>query len=107
MFDSSDADFISVSWIPGNDETAWNVEYRDADSTTWHDQGTVNVNQYTFTGLNANRLYEIRITSLCTDSNFSSTITARTPVPAIRCPSSPVSRPSPTAQPPLPCLPAG
>ncbi len=79
MFDSSDADFISVSWIPGNDETAWNVEYRDADSTTWHDQGTVNVNQYTFTGLNANRLYEIRITSLCTDSNFSSIITARTP----------------------------
>ena len=76
--DSVGSDFIAVDWAAGNQETSWQVEYREAGGT-WIDEGTVYTTGYLFTGLTANQTYNIRVTAQCTDTDMSSTISVLTP----------------------------
>ncbi|MBR5784942.1 MAG: fibronectin type III domain-containing protein [Bacteroidales bacterium] len=75
---------ISVMWAPGNTESAWDVEIRQSSETDWVMEAT-NISQtsYTFTDLDYNTEYEIRITSVCGSNRASSIVSAVTPCSAI------------------------
>ncbi|MBR3436030.1 MAG: fibronectin type III domain-containing protein, partial [Bacteroidales bacterium] len=81
MVDSLASDYMSVNWTAGYEETSWQVKYRHADSA-WVDYGIVNTPGYTFTGLQANNNYQVRITAQCTDTNMATTISVTTPCDA-------------------------
>ncbi|MBR1834833.1 MAG: fibronectin type III domain-containing protein [Bacteroidales bacterium] len=88
FIDSVSTTEIALSWMPGYQETSWELSYRASDTNVWTSLGTVNTPSYTLTGLAENTRYIIRVTALCTDSNLSSEIAARTtcvptPVPFV------------------------
>lgn len=62
---------ITIAWVPGDQETSWELEYKTADTTDWTSEGTVNVTTYTFTNLASNTEYDIRLRSVCSSSEFS------------------------------------
>ena len=78
VVDSTGSDYIAVNWVAGNQETSWDVEYRESGGT-WISEGMVTTPGYIFTGLNANQEYEIRITALCTDTNMAALVSVVTP----------------------------
>ena len=60
-------------WIPGYQETSWDVDYRQADSTTWINALSETTHTYyTFStsalGLEPNVRYEFRVKANCSDS---------------------------------------
>ncbi len=62
---------ITIAWVPGDQETSWELEYKTADTTDWTNVGTVTDNSYTFTGLISSTNYDIRLRSVCSSSEFS------------------------------------
>ncbi len=56
---------IGIQWIPGNNETSWNLEYKSAADTSWNGIYGLSGNSYTLTGLNANTEYLIRLQAAC------------------------------------------
>ena len=54
---------ITVDWVPGNNETAWQMEY-STNGTTWTPEGSVTA-PYTLSTLTPNTLYYIRLRSDC------------------------------------------
>ena len=75
-------DTVIVSWIPGYNETAWDVAYREASASTWTTVATgVSVNEYVFDSLTPGTDYEFRISFECDDDNttvYSTTVEAST-----------------------------
>ena len=73
---------IELSWIPGYQETSWDVDYRVTGTATWTSvvSGTSNTD-YTFlpTDLQPNTHYEFRVTALCSDTNIATTLAYTTP----------------------------
>lgn len=68
---------IHVAWVPGLHETAWAVEYYDEYGFYWladvaYDTG------YTFTALDPDTPYQLRIGALCAGDTFYSYLTVRT-----------------------------
>ena len=78
---NSDGD-IELSWIPGYQETSWDVDYRRTDTTDWTSAlaGTTNTS-YTFllSDLQPNTEYEFRVSPNCTDTVISTTVSFTTP----------------------------
>lgn len=70
---------VSLSWVPGFNETAWRVEYRHADSAGWNIHAAVTVaDTARVQGLLPATAYRFRITSLCDDTAASAVIQATT-----------------------------
>ena len=69
-----------ISWIPGYDETSWDISYRAADSTNWIVAATgVTANSYQFDNLTPGTDYIFRVSFECSDNNiFESVVSART-----------------------------
>lgn len=78
IIDSVTSSDIYLSWMPGYQETSWELSYRTADTSTWTTIGNVSTNQYHFAGLNADTRYVFRVTALCDDTNMSSDISYST-----------------------------
>ena len=99
-----------LTWIPGYQETSWDVDYREQGTGTWTNvvMGTTTTN-YTFlsTDLTANTHYEFRVTANCSDTNISSTVTFTTPCSFITIPYSygfeDLSTGTSSARPVIPC----
>ncbi|MBP5541521.1 MAG: fibronectin type III domain-containing protein, partial [Bacteroidales bacterium] len=86
VVDSTSESSISVSWAAGADESSWDVEYRQGTSGSWTYESNESTMSYTFTGLNANTTYQVRITANCSDTDMASIITVKTPCGAITLP---------------------
>ncbi|MBO7587666.1 MAG: fibronectin type III domain-containing protein [Bacteroidales bacterium] len=56
---------IGIQWVPGNNETSWNLEYKSVADTSWNGIYGLSGNSYTLTGLNANTEYLIRLQAAC------------------------------------------
>lgn len=72
-----------VSWTAGEDQTAWQVEYKTVNSETWF---SVNVNddpRTTLTNLVTNQSYDIRIKTICGMDDESNYLTSAFEVPCI------------------------
>lgn len=68
-----------VSWIPGQDETSWSVEYSEAGSGTWT-VAVPSTSDYTttITGLLPATTYIIKVSSLCSDEGVPSSVSVTT-----------------------------
>ncbi len=62
---------VSLSWTPRGDESAWNIQYKEASDDEWSDPIAVNVTTYTLTGLQRSTLYEARVQANCDDNDQS------------------------------------
>ncbi len=66
---------ITIAWVPGDQETSWELEYKTADTTDWTSVGTVTATTYTFTSLASSTDYNIRLRSVCSGSEYSNWVT--------------------------------
>lgn len=73
-------DSVILTWTPGNDETAWKVEYRNADSTDWivATEATTEV-AFIVEGLESATKYQFRVSSICSDTTIGRIVTVTTP----------------------------
>ena len=78
IVDSVATNQVDISWAPGYQETSWAVEYRAEGDTTWTVEPTASTTTYSFTTLVPDTRYYFRITALCSDTNMSTEVTART-----------------------------
>ena len=78
VIDSLGSNAVHFVWAPGGNETSWLIEYKLSSDANWTVVGTSTTFSHTLTGLSPNTEYSLRLTSQCTDSNFSSTVTFRT-----------------------------
>ena len=77
------SDEVTIAWIPGYDETAWNIDYRVAGATSWTNEATgVSINSYTFNNLNQATDYEFRVSFTTGDMTMSTVRALQTPAPA-------------------------
>ena len=86
VVDSATSTDIYLSWMPGFQETSWELAYRPADTSLWTTVGIVNNNSYHFSDLTPDTRYHFRVTSLCSDTNMTneiaySTLCNTTPLP--------------------------
>ena len=78
-----------LSWIPGYQETSWDVAYHRADSNGWITvASSTNNTEYTFlhSDLQPTTTYVFRVTALCSDTNISATVNYTTPCDYIHIP---------------------
>ncbi len=73
-----DANNITAYWGAGMSETSWLVEYRPADSSGWNTIGLETDNSHVFSGLTPNTDYQIRVTTLCSDTDMATIVNVRT-----------------------------
>ena len=77
--DSADSTSVSLSWIPGYQETSWDVQYAVRGTTNWTSVGTVTTTNTTVTGLTPATYYSFRALTICgTDTFYSSAVTVPT-----------------------------
>ncbi|MBQ8703780.1 MAG: fibronectin type III domain-containing protein, partial [Bacteroidales bacterium] len=73
----------TLTWVPGYDETAWDVDYRIQGAAVWTNAATgVTNTTYTIDSLNAGTNYEFRVSFECDDDDntlYAATATAFTP----------------------------
>ncbi|MBP3739607.1 MAG: fibronectin type III domain-containing protein [Bacteroidales bacterium] len=70
MLTSRTTEELHISWVPGNNETSWEVEYRPATSNSWTTAASnVTDTGYTIDNLNAATAYFVRVGSLCSDGD--------------------------------------
>lgn len=62
---------ISMFWASGNQEVAWELEYKSENDTLWISEGVVTQTSYFLSGLVSNTNYEIRLRSICGEDEFS------------------------------------
>ena len=62
---------VSLSWTPSGDESAWNIQYKEASDDEWSNPIAVNETTYTLTGLQRSTLYEARVQANCDDNDQS------------------------------------
>ena len=80
---------LEVSWIPGYQETDWDLDYKAADDTIWTNvlTGTSNTEHtILMSSLLANTEYTFRVTANCSDTNIAGTATYTTPCSYISIP---------------------
>ncbi|MBR4136625.1 MAG: fibronectin type III domain-containing protein [Bacteroidales bacterium] len=65
------SDGASITWVPGYQETAWELEYRLLSDTTWTSVGSVTTTPQQLTGLNPNTAYKVRMRSDCGGGEYS------------------------------------
>ena len=69
--DSVGSDEVTLSWIPGYDETAWDVEYRVSGTPTWTSAAVgLSSTTYTLTGLTPATNYDVRVLTICGTDTF-------------------------------------
>ena len=78
VLDSTTTTSAIVNIYPGFQETSWTVEYRLVGDTTWTMSGTATATSYTVTGLQSGKHYEIRVSSVCDNASFGTTVAATT-----------------------------
>ena len=72
MVTGYDSTQITLSWVPGGDETTWAVEYKETGSSSWISAGTVTgTTTYSVDNLTPNTHYDLRMCSLCSASDSS------------------------------------
>ena len=64
-----DSNEATLSWGDTNGATTWRVYWAPADTPALIDSIDVNDSTYTFTGLNANTLYNVSVMTVCDTSN--------------------------------------
>ena len=101
---------IEVSWIPGYQETSWDVEYRATGASNWTTviSATSNTSQtILMSDLQPNTAYEFRVVANCSDSAMATTVTYTTPCSFISIPYfygfEDMATTSSTAHPNIPC----
>lgn len=63
---STDANSVTLSWVPGMSESEWTVEYKLSSDTAWTVATASTFAQtHTITGLMANTVYDFRVGSIC------------------------------------------
>ncbi len=74
-----DSGSVTLSWVPGLNETDWSVEYRQAEDDDWqvHSYST-SFDTAVVSGLLPSTDYVFRITSLCGDTSASVIVNAKT-----------------------------
>lgn len=75
---SVDSNSISLTWLVGNDETSWVVQYRVDTVNRWTTAGRSNTTSFTINGLEPATNYMIRVGSICDDTVYSSAVSALT-----------------------------
>ena len=60
----------TVSWVSAGTETAWNVEYKPVNSSTWTTEPTTS-NPHILTGLTASTNYDVRVQADCGGGDLS------------------------------------
>ena len=68
VLDTISTDLARIHWSKGGSETSWIIEYKKADAATWMSV-TVSDTVYSFSGLDANTDYRVRIKAVCTGGN--------------------------------------
>ncbi len=101
---------IDISWIPGYQETSWDVDYRAVGDSTWTNlvSGTSSTSStILMSDLLPNTDYEIRVTANCSDSNMATTVHYTTPCSFISIPYTygfeDMNTGSSTTRPDIPC----
>ncbi len=56
-----------ATWTAGGEETAWNLQYKEASATEWGSSINVTASTYTFAGLTANTAYQVRVQAVCAE----------------------------------------
>ena len=70
---------VSLAWTPGNNETSWRLDYRNADDTAWTTfNASLSRTSATVTGLQQGTEYQFRVLANCTGETAADTITAIT-----------------------------
>lgn len=77
---------VTLSWVPGYQETSWEMEYKAQSDAGWTSEGVVTSSPYTISGLSTNTQYEFRLRALCTDTSAWATVSARTFCTSINVP---------------------
>ena len=57
-----------VSWTAGDDETVWNLQYKESSASTWGNSIPVSVPNYHISGLNPETEYQVRVQANCIDT---------------------------------------
>ena len=66
IMDRLTVDTVTLSWIPGSNETSWDVLYKETDDATWTTAVSgLTTNQYTFTTLLPMTSYQVRVVANC------------------------------------------
>ena len=65
------SDGATVNWVPGYQESAWELEYRPVADSNWISLGTVTSMSEIITGLLPNTAYKVRMRSVCGGGEYS------------------------------------
>ena len=65
------SDGATVNWVPGYQETSWELEYRPLSDTNWISLGTVTSMSEVISGLTPNTSYMVRMRSDCGSGEYS------------------------------------
>ena len=65
------SDGATVNWVPGYQESAWEMEYRPVSDTAWVSMGTVYSMSEVISGLMPNTAYKVRMRSDCGGGDYS------------------------------------
>ena len=57
-----------ISWIPGGDETAWNLQYKASSASSWSNSIPVSTTNYHISGLTPETTYQVRVQADCIDT---------------------------------------
>ena len=81
-------DTVTLSWIPGSNETSWDILYREAGSASWTTAAAGHTtNQFTFTTLMPMTSYQVRVVANCGSADTYAEIAFTTPcVPIVTIP---------------------
>ena len=71
---------VTFTWSPGYQESAWNLQYKAADDTTWTDEGSV-TSPYTVSNLNVSTTYTFHLYSDCGSEYSSPALAEATTLP--------------------------
>ncbi len=84
LIDRLEVDTVTLSWIAGNAENAWDILYREQGDTAWTTEATgVTTNRYEFTSLSPMTTYQIRVVPDCGNGNVYAQVSLTTPCVAV------------------------
>ena len=59
---------VDINWVAGEDETAWNLQYKENTASNWSNSIPVATPNYHLTGLTAETNYQVRVQANCIDT---------------------------------------
>lgn len=68
---STTSSSLTVDWVPGYQESAWELEYKPEADTVWLSMGSLTGNSTVVSGLNSNTMYNVRMRSVCGAGDYS------------------------------------